>query len=385
MAVGGITLPSLNNDIYMMPVLTLIGKGSLNKLGIHMKEAGAGKALIVTDTFMCKNGTAARISGILKEQGVNTTVFDGVKANPTINIVNGAINHYLNESCDSLVSLGGGSAHDTAKAVRLTIKKGNYSKSENPVLAAVNTTAGTASEMTRYCIITDEKEHHKLAIVNKAVLPDIAVDDPELMTELPPALTAATGMDALTHAVEAYTAVDRNELTDCTSIKAVELIFRHLLCCYKSGADIEAREKMAFAQYMAGMAFSNAGLGLVHAMSHQLSGLYNLPHGVCNAVLLPYVMEFNLDVNYKRYAELARKTGFAVNGLPDAVAAGRLIKEIKALNAALGIPKTLKELNVKTEDFNELAGMAMQDSCLKANAKPADMAEIIQIYQKAYQ
>ena len=376
-------MPSQNNELYTMPVLTLIGKGCLGSLGVHMKESGAGKALIVTDSFMCKSGVSDKVSDILNEQGIGTTVFNGVRANPTIRVVNAAINQFLSESCDSLVSIGGGSAHDAAKAARLMLVRGGYSKTKNVVLAAVNTTAGTASEMTKYCIVTDEDKHHKLAIVNQSVLPDIAVDDPELMIGMPPSLTAATGMDALTHAVEAYTAAGRNELTDCTAGKAAELVFKNLYNCYRNGYDIDAREKMAFAQYMAGMAFSNAGLGLVHAMSHQLSGLYDLPHGVCNAVLLPYVMEYNLDVNYKRYAMLAKQAGVAVQGLPDRIAADRLIREIKDLNAKLGIPKTLKELKVKEEDFGTLADMALQDACLKANSKPADKNEIIKIYQTA--
>lgn len=378
-------MPSQNNVTFIMPNFTLIGKGCLNKLGIHMKEAMAEKALIITDSFMCKSGVASRISDILNERGINSAVFEGVIANPTIKVVNDAINQYLDESCDSLVSIGGGSAHDTAKAVKLSLMKGGYSKAQNVVLAAVNTTAGTASEMTKYCIITDESTHHKMAIIDQQVVPDMAVDDPELMLELPPSLTAATGMDALTHAVEAYTAVDHNELTDCTAIKAAELVFHNLYNCFSNGRDIDSREKMAFAQYMAGMAFSNAGLGLVHAMSHQLSGLYNLPHGVCNAVLLPYVMQFNLDVNYKRYASLAKKAGIATQGLPDMLCADKLIKEIIHLNSTLKIPKTLKELKVDPADFGRLAEMAVKDSCIKANAKASNKEDIIKIYQAAYQ
>jgi alcohol dehydrogenase len=377
-------MASKSNDIYMMPILTLIGRGCLHKLGLHMKENGAKKALIVTDSYMCKSGVSAKVSDILSEQGIQSAIFDGVRANPTIKVVNGAINHFLDESCDSVVSIGGGSAHDTAKAVKMLVLKGGYSNTGHVVLAAVNTTAGTASEMTKYCIITDEDKHRKMAIISKTVIPDIAVDDPELMLGMPPSLTAATGMDALTHAIEAYTAVDHNELTDCTAIRATELVFKSLYNCFKNGQDIESREEMAFAQYMAGMAFSNAGLGLTHAMSHQLSGVYDLPHGVCNAVLLPYVMEFNLDVNFKRYAQLAIKVGIATQGLPDMVSANRLIKEIKSLISRLGIPKTLKELNVKTEDFGELSEMAMQDACFKANAKSATKDDLISIYKNAY-
>jgi len=201
---------------------------------------------------------------------------------------------------------------------------------------------------------------------------------------MPPSLTAATGMDALTHAIEAYTAIGHNELTDCTAIKAIELIFKSLYKSYNNGSDIQFRSDMVFAQYMAGMAFSNAGLGLVHAMSHQLSGLYNLPHGICNAVLLPYVMEYNLDVNYIRYANIAKKTGIVTQGLPDMLSAKNLIKEIKNLNTRLGIPKSIKALNVKEEDFSLLSDMAMQDSCYKSNTKTSKKDDLNAIYKDSY-
>jgi alcohol dehydrogenase len=191
-------------------------------------------------------------------------------------------------------------------------------------------------------------------------------------------------MDALTHAIEAYTAAGHNELTDCTAIKAVELVFRSLYACYKDGQDIDAREDMVFAEYMAGMSFSNAGLGLVHAMSHQLSGLYNLPHGVCNAVLLPYVMEYNLDTSFKRYAAIAKKTGLSAQGLPDMLSAKCLIKNIKSLNIKLGIPKTIKELNVKEEDFSKLADMALKDSSYESNVKPSRKEDLISIYINSF-
>lgn len=373
-----------NTHTYTMPILTLIGYGCLQELGIHMKEGGAKKALIVTDSYMCKSGVSSRVSDILSKEGISSAVYDGVRANPTIKLVKEAISQYLDNSCDSLISIGGGSAHDTAKAVKLLLQKGGYSEVASIILAAVNTTAGTASEMTKYCIITDEEAHHKLAIVNKNVVPDIAVDDPDLMINMPPPLTAATGMDALTHAIEAYTAAGHNELTDCTAIRAVELVFKSLYTCFKDGENIDARSDMAFAQYMAGMSFSNAGLGLVHAMSHQLSGVYNLPHGICNSVLLPYVMEFNLDVNYKRYSQIAKKTGIVIQGFPDTVSAGRLIRNIRELLSKLEIPSDLNQLKVKPEDFGKMADMAMHDAAYSANAKPATKKQIINIYNNAY-
>ena len=375
---------ALKNYVYIMPILTLIGKGCLNDLGSNLKNYGVKKALIVTDTFMCKSGVSSKISEILKAQGIESAVYDGVKANPTIRVVNEGINSFLENECDSLISLGGGSAHDSAKAVRISLMQGGLSKLSRIVLAAVNTTAGTASEMTKYCIITDEEQHRKLAIVNVSAVPDIAVDDPELMVGMPQSLTAATGMDALTHAVEAFTAKGNNELTDCTALRAIELIFENLAVCCSDGNNMESREKMAYAQFMAGMAFSNAGLGLVHAMAHQLGGVYNLPHGVCNAVLLPHVMEYNMDVNYNRYSIIAKKSGVSVQGMPDKISARRLIQEIRSLSTKIGIPANLKLLNVNPDDFDKLSEMAMQDATYQANAKIAPKEDLMRIFKNAY-
>ena len=369
---------------FMLPQLTLIGKECLGDLGVHMKEMGSGKAVIVTDSFMCKSGVASKVAGILSEQGVDSVVFDGVVPNPTLKVISRLVNYFLSESCDSLVSLGGGSAHDTAKAVKLLLLKGGYSKTEKMILASVNTTAGTGSEVSKYCIVTDEEKHHKLSIESRTVVPDIAVNDPELMLGMPPSLTAATGIDALTHAIEAYTATKHSELTDCTAVKAVELIFNNLPECCKNGGNVEAREGMAYAEYMAGMSFSNAGLGLVHAMAHQLGGVYNLPHGVCNAVLLPFVMEFNFDVNVGRYSEIAKKAKIVPEGLPESISAKNFIRLIRNLNAELKLPQDIKSLKVKEEDFGMLAQQALEDSNYKANSKPATKDDIIGIYKKAY-
>lgn len=372
------------NGTYRMPAVTLIGRDCLRNLGGYMKACGAQKALLVTDGFMCKAGYAEKVAAVLNEQGVGSAVFDGVKANPTIQVVCKAAGRFWEDSCNAVVSIGGGSAHDTAKAVKLAAKKAKLPGTSSVPLACVNTTAGTASEMTQYCIITDEETHRKLAVINQDTVPDIAVDDPVLMVGMPPSLTAATGMDALTHAIEAYTACGHNELTDCTALRAARLIFENLCLCYRDGQNIAAREKMAFAQYMAGMAFSNAGLGLAHAMAHSLGGLYNLPHGMCNAVLLPFVMRFNLDVNAGRYAIMAREACLAAQGMPDEFCANRLIRKVEEVLVQLKIPGSLKQMGVKPEDFETLSEMTLSDFCFRANAKPASKEEVIRIYDSAY-
>lgn len=375
---------AVTESTLIWPKVTLIGQGCLQNLGKHMKAMGSKKAVIVTDPFMCKSGVSSQIAGILSGSGIDSAVFDGVVPNPTIGIVNSLVNLYLDQGCDSLVSLGGGSAHDTAKAVKLLVAKGNLNQSDSIVLSSVNTTAGTGSEVSKYCIITDSETHNKLAIANRLVVPDIAVDDPGLMVGMPPSLTAATGVDALTHAIEAYTAVGHCEMTDCTAVKATELIFRDLPVCYQKGDDIKAREGMAYAQYMAGMSFSNAGLGLVHAMAHQLGGVYNLAHGVCNAVLLPFVMEFNFDVNMGRYAALAKGAGLVPEGLPVSSSARKFIRIIQELTKQLKLPQNIQSLGVKEEDFSMLADKALQDFSLKGNSKPATKEDIVGIYRNAY-
>lgn len=370
-----------NGYKYVMPLVTLIGRGSLSGLGNELSKKNAGKALIVTDKFMESSGKADNLGEGLKKYNIDYAIFNGVKPNPTLSITKDSVNKFLSEKCNCIISLGGGSAHDTAKAIKIVLQKNGV---KDIVLAAVNTTAGTGSEITKFCVLTDEVEHHKIAIVQDDLVPDIAVDDPELMLELPKSLTSTTGMDALTHAIEAYTSVNCNTLTDCTAINAVELIFKSLNECYNNGKNIEAREDMVYAQYMAAMSFSNAGLGLVHAMSHQLSGLYNLAHGLCNAVLLPYIMEFNIDVNCKKYSEIAKKIGLVAKGMPDSVAAKRLILEVRKLNSKLDIPSTIKELKVKQEDFEKLANMAKADSSYPCNSKKASIQDIIDVYKKAY-
>jgi alcohol dehydrogenase len=330
---------------------------------------------------MAKSPIAKMIQDILASSGISLAIYDKVKPNPTMAQVCEGVKSFLSESCDSLISLGGGSPHDCAKAVKLSLLNGKLTDMGGIPLMAINTTAGTASEITRFAIITDEKEHYKLSIIDEEAIPDVAVDDPVLMTGMPGKLTAATGMDAFTHAVEAFVAKGRNPITDCTAVKSVELINKYLLKAYKNGEDIEAREGMVYAQYLAGMAFSNSGLGLVHAMAHQLGGKYNLPHGLCNAVLLPYVVNFNAKESFKCYAYIARTVGICSDGLPDKTAAKAFVRYILNLNRELSIPRTTKDLGVPFEDSKELAKMAMKDPSLKMNPVEATESDVMALYE----
>lgn len=298
------------------------------------------------------------------------------------------------EDCDVVVSLGGGSPHDCAKGIALVATNGGSIKdyegvdqSTEPMmpLVAVNTTAGTASEMTRFCIITDEERHIKMAIVDWRVTPNVSINDPLLMMKKPPALTAATGMDALTHAVEAYVSTSANPVTDSAALMAIKLISENLRNAVANGDNFEARDNMAYAQFLAGMAFNNASLGFVHAMAHQLGGFYDLPHGVCNAVLLPHVERFNLIADPQRIADIAEAMGENIDGLSTRAAADKGIEAITQLSKDIGIPQNLSELEgVKKEDFEELAENALADACALTNPRQATKEEVVGIFDAAF-
>ncbi|MGL4712487.1 MAG: iron-containing alcohol dehydrogenase, partial [Shewanella sp.] len=328
----------------------------------------------------------------LGQNGITATIYDGVQPNPTVTNVEAGLALLKANKCDFVISLGGGSPHDCAKGIALVATNGGSIKdyegldqSAKPQLplVAINTTAGTASEMTRFCIITDETRHIKMAIVDKHTTPLLSVNDPELMLKKPASLTAATGMDALTHAVEAYVSIAANPITDACAIKAIELIQANLVNAVENGQDINAREQMAYAQFLAGMAFNNASLGYVHAMAHQLGGFYDLPHGVCNALLLPHVQEYNAQVVPARLKDIAKAMGMDVSGMTDEQGASAAIAAIKTLSVAVKIPENLTLLGVKAEDIPTLADNALKDACGFTNPKQATHAEICQIFTNA--
>jgi alcohol dehydrogenase len=367
-----------------MPRLTLIGEGSISGVGEQLVKKQVKNCLLVTDEFMANSAVMQDIKRILNSSGIALEIYSGVKPNPTLLQVSAGVEKFIAADCDGIISLGGGSPHDCAKAIKLSLIKGRLTGTVNIPLTAINTTAGTASEITRFAIITDEQEHYKLSIIDEDAIPDIAIDDPGLMLGMPQKLTSATGMDALTHAVEAYVSRGSNPITECTSLKAVELVAKFLLRAYKNGNDVEAREGMVYAQYLAGMAFSNAGLGLVHAMAHQLGGLYNLPHGLCNAILLPYVVSFNAQETYSRYANIARTIDICSASLPDRLAAKALVRYILSLNREMNIPKTIKEIGVCYEDCGRLASMAMSDASRKMNPVETDESKIRRLFEAAF-
>ncbi len=381
------------SSTFFIPPVNIMGIDCLDEAMAAIAGYGLRKALIVTDEGLAKAGVAERIAGLLAERDIQSVLFDGAKPNPSIANVEAGLAILQREGCDCVVSLGGGSPHDCAKGIALCATNGGHIRDYEGVdrsakpqlpLIAINTTAGTASEMTRFCIITDEARHVKMAIVDRNVTPILSVNDPALMVAMPKGLTAATGMDALTHAIEAYVSTAANPITDACALKAITLISDNLRQAVQDGSDLQARENMAYAQFLAGMAFNNASLGYVHAMAHQLGGYYDLPHGVCNAVLLPHVQRFNAKVSAARLRDVAKAMGVKVCGLDAEQGAGAAISAIEYLAAAVGIPAGLGELGAKVEDVPILAENALKDACGLTNPRPANQAEIEAIFKAAF-
>lgn len=378
---------------FFIPTVTLMGIGSHKEIGKQIKVLGGKKPFICTDKGITAAGIADRIAKVIKEDcGVDPVIYDNTHPNPTDNNVHEGLALYVEKKCDLIISLGGGSSHDCGKGIGIVATNGgsirdyegvDKSQKAMPPFIAVNTTAGTASEMTRFCIITDTSRKVKMAIVDWRVTPNVAIDDPLLMAGMPPALTAATGMDALTHAIEAYVSTIATPITDACALKAIELIAQYLRAAVANGGDMEARDRMCYAQYLAGMAFNNASLGHVHAMAHQLGGFYDLPHGVCNAILLPHVSRFNLIAKMDRFADIAVAMGENIDGLSIRDAADVALESIQTLSADVGIPEGLTALGVKEEDLKTMAENAQKDACGLTNPRCPTLNDVIEIYRNA--
>lgn len=375
-----------------LPPLSLVGPGVVSELGEELKSCGYKKILVVTDQILNKIGVVKSVTDILVANELEYVVFDEVQPNPTCKNVNDGLAMLQANGCDFILTIGGGSPQDCGKAVGILATNGgdirdydgiNVSKKKSLPIAAINTTAGTASEVTINYVITDETRKIKMVMVDKNCLVSIAVNDPELMLNKPAALTAATGMDALTHAVEAYVTVGANHWTDNLAIYAIKLIGESLRDAVNDGKNIEARSKMAWGQFIAGQAFSNCGLGFVHSAAHQLGGKYNLPHGVCNAVLLPHVERFNKETSVEKFGDIARALGVDTTGMSADAAADAALDAITKLSTDVGIPSGLSELGVKREDFEAMAKDALADVCAGGNPKPVSLEDAVNIYEAA--
>lgn len=378
-------------SVYYVPSTNLMGRGCLKELAPIVKELGYKKALVVTDKFLKQSGIAGKVTDQLDSINLEYAIYDEVVPNPTIENVYAGVDVFKNNHCDVLVSIGGGSPQDTAKAIGLYVANGGdlrdyegvgKTKNKSVPIVAVNTTAGTSSEFTINYVITDKEREVKMVMVDKNSLVTVSVNDPELMVDKPAALTAATGMDALTHAIEAIVTPGAYTVTDATALAAVEIIFNYLPRAVKDGHDIEAREQMTYVMFLAGIAFNNAGLGFVHAMAHQLGGLYDLPHGVCNAMLLPIVERENAKRDPKKFRAIAKAAGIKVEGKTDEQCAIEAIEAIQTLSKEVGIPAKLSELGVNEVDLDKLADNALKDACAPGNPFMPVKEEVIKMFKE---
>ncbi|WP_434777417.1 iron-containing alcohol dehydrogenase [Neisseria sp. Ec49-e6-T10] len=374
------------------PAINNIGPDSLKLVGPQVKELGYKKALLVSDQPLIDAGIVKKVTDVLDESGIQYHIYSQIQPNPTMKNVHDGLVAYQTEQCDFIVSVGGGSPQDAAKAIAILVTNGGEIKDYEGIfkstkksapIVAINTTAGTASEVTINYVITNEDTHIKMVMVDKNCLPAISVNDPLLMLNKPVSLTAATGMDALTHAIEAYVSTGAYGLTDAIALESIRLIAQSLETAVQDGQNIEARNNMAYASFIAGLSFNNAGLGYVHSMAHQLGGMYDLPHGVCNAILLPVVEEFNASHTGDKLRKIAEIFGEDTTHLSTEEANAKAIAAIRQLSARIGIPKGLKELSVKESDFETMAQNALKDACAGCNPRPVNLEQTIALYQKA--
>ncbi len=369
------------------------GQGALLHLPGEIKKRGFQKALIVTDGDLVKFGVTAKVTDILDREGMAYNVFSQVKANPTVDIVKRGVEAFRYSGADYLIAIGGGSPIDTAKAVGIIVNNPQFADVtslegavDTPNKAvptiAIPTTAGTAAEVTINYVITDEEKKRKFVCVDVHDIPQVAIVDPDMMSSMPRGLAAATGMDALTHAIEGYTTKGAWEMTDMFHLQAIRMIAANLKDAVNG--DMKAKEEMATAQYIAGMGFSNVGLGVVHGMAHPLGAFYDTAHGIANAVLLPYVMEHNADATGEKYREIARAMGIVgVDNMSQEEYRKAAVEAVRGLSRAVEIPQTLVEIGVKEEDLAALADSAFCDVCTGGNPKDMTAESILGIYRWA--
>ncbi|MBI4858391.1 MAG: iron-containing alcohol dehydrogenase [Acetobacterium woodii] len=378
---------------YYFPPVVIMEPGAIELIAPEIKRMNVKKALVVTDKVLIEAGIVQDVLNVLDNAGVAYSIFSDVKPNPTVTNVNAGLQVLLDNECDFVVSIGGGSPQDTAKGIAILATNpgdlrdyegvGKTANKSLPIVA-INTTAGTASEATINYVITDEDRKLKMVIVDPNCLATVAVNDPNLMIKMPKSLTAATGMDALTHAVEGYTSAGLSRFTDLFNLEAIKAISGSLRQAVANGEDVDARDDMAYGQFVTGMGFSNGGLGIVHSMAHQLGGFYDLPHGVCNAILLPHVVAFNADAVGDRLKDVAEAMGVDVAHKSRAEINELAIEAIKTLSKDVGIPSGLAEIGVKEADFGELADLALADICTGGNPKCPTKDDVIAIYKAAF-
>ncbi|SDQ20043.1 Alcohol dehydrogenase, class IV [Streptococcus equinus] len=382
-------------SVFYVPSQNLIGRGVIKEIGSHIKELGYQKALLVTDHFIAGSDILPKVTAPLDAENIDYVVYSDVDPNPTVKNVEEGLATLKENACDFIISLGGGSPQDAASCISILATNGgrpqdyegvNKSSKKGLPVVAINTTAGTSAEITINYVITDEERKVKMVMVDKNSLALMSVNDPELMVSMPKSLTAATGMDALTHAIEALVTPGAYGATKKLSIGAIELIKEFLPRAVENGEDLEAREAMVNAIFLGGMAFNNAGLGYVHAMAHQLGAVYHLPHGVCCAMILPIVERENAKHVPAAFRDVAKGLGLHTEDKSDQECADYAIAEIEKLSATVGIPKKLTELGIKEEefDFEFLSKNALLDACAPGNPFMPTLEETIELYKQLF-
>lgn len=377
---------------FILNEVSYFGPGSRKEIITELNRMGAKKAMVVTDPGLLKFGVAKMVTDVLDEAKFAYSIFSEVKPNPTVSNVKAGLKAFDDAKADVLIAIGGGSSMDTAKAIGIVANNPEFAdivslegcaptKNKCVPIIALPTTAGTAAETTINYVIIDEEKQKKMVCVDPNDIPAVAIIDAELMYSLPRSLTAATGMDALTHAIEGYITKAAWEMSDMFELEAIRMIHRHLAKAVSTPTDVEARSGMALAQYIAGMAFSNVGLGLVHGMAHPMGSLFDVPHGVANALLLPTIMEFNASAAEAKYRHIAEAMGVCTEGMTDKEAAAAACKAVKDLAIEVGIPQHLSDLGIKEQDIDRLSEQAAADVCTPGNPRDVTLDEIKALYK----
>ena len=378
---------------FILNEVSYFGPGARKELPGVVARLGFKKALVVTDKGLVKFGVAKMVTDVLEEAGIAYEMYSEVKPNPTVTNVKMGVEAFAAAGADFIVAIGGGSAMDTAKGIGIVTNNPEFAdvvslegcaptKKKTVPIIALPTTAGTAAETTINYVIIDEEKQKKMVCVDPNDIPCCSIIDAELMYTLPKGTTAATGMDALTHAIEGYITKAAWELSDMFEIEAIRMINKHLRTAVYDPTNPVGRHGMAVAQYVAGMAFSNVGLGVVHGMAHPMGSLFDIPHGVANALLLPTVMEFNKPVCVDKYVEIAKAMDAYKEGMTKAEAAQAACDAVRALAIDVGIPQHLSEIGIKEEDIDALADQAIADVCTPGNPRQVTRADIVELYRK---
>ncbi|CCX47190.1 l-1 2-propanediol oxidoreductase [Bacteroides sp. CAG:927] len=378
---------------FILNEVSYFGPGARKELPEVLNRLGCKKVFVVTDKGLLKFGVAKMVTDVMDEAGIPYEIFSEVKPNPTVTNVKDGLKAFKESKANVIVAIGGGSAMDTAKGIGIVANNPEFgdivslegcapTKHKSVPIVALPTTAGTAAETTINYVIIDEDKQKKMVCVDPNDIPAVAIIDAELMYSLPKGLTAATGMDALTHAIEGYITKGAWEMSDMFELEAICMISKYLPVAVEEPTNADARNGMAVAQYIAGMAFSNVGLGLVHGMAHPMGSLFDVPHGVANALLLPTIMEFNMPACLNKYPEIAKAMGVDVSGMTKEQASQAACDAVKDLAIKVGIPQHLSELGITAEDIPALAQQALEDVCTPGNPRDVTLDDIKALYAK---